>query len=140
MCHHRWRDSEPATGRATALPKTDRGFTIRTAAIVIISATGATATCTAAILVSAALADITLQGCLYRAGIALGKLNDGAVTLVIVLCQGTYQDSAYLYRNTRIPLLRGWRLLFQMGVPHLLHIFVGERWAACQQFIDTDGE
>src|SRR5215472_10977518 len=114
MCHHHWRVSEPATDRATALPKTDGGFTIRTAAIVIISATGATAPCTAAILVSAALTDIALQGCLHCAGIVLGKLNDAAVTLVIVLCQGTYQNSAYLYRNTRIPLLWRWRLLLQM--------------------------
>ncbi len=96
--------------------------------------------CTATILVSAALADIALQCCLNCAGIVLGKLKDGAVTLVIVLREGTCQDSAYLYRNARIPLLGHWRLLFQMGVPHLLNKFVGKRWTTCQQFIDTDGE
>src|SRR6266446_3907044 len=126
MRYHHRRYSEPATDGAAALPKTHRGLTIRTAAIIIISATRATTMSATAVLLTATLANVALEGRLYCSGIILGKLHDRAVTLTIILCQSTHQYSAYLHGNPRIPLLRCWRLLFQMRVPHLLYKFVGK--------------
>src|SRR6266566_2508442 len=140
MGHHCGWYGEPATDCTTALPKTYRCFTIRTAAIIVISAASATTARSTTILVPAALAGIALQSCLYRDGIVLGELNDGVVTLVIILCQRTHQHSAYLYRDTWIPLLWRGRLFFQMRIPHLLNKCVGKRRATSQQFINTDGE
>src|SRR5260370_25933744 len=140
MCyHHRWY-SEPATDGAAALPKTHRSLTIGTAAIIIISATRAATVRAAAVLLTVTLANVALEGRLYRTGIILGKLDDRAVTLTIILCQSTHKYSAYLHGNPRIPLLWCWWLLFQMRVPHLLYKFVGKGCAACQYSVDTDTE
>src|SRR5260370_12204639 len=110
MCyHHRWY-SEPATDGAAALPKTHRSLTIGTAAIIIISATRAATMRAAAVLLTATLANVALEGRLYRTGIILGKLDDRAVTLTLILCHSTHNHNAYPHRTPRSPLLSPSRL------------------------------
>src|SRR5438270_4672751 len=138
MWHHNWRGGESTTYRAAALPKADGRVTIEAVTVIICGTAGTTALCTATVLLSATLTNVTLQGDLYRVGVAFSEIQHVTVALAVVFCKGAHQNSRYLYWNTWIPLLRRRWLLVHVRIPHLFYTPVGKRRATCKQFITAD--
>src|SRR5450755_1935649 len=138
MINQRWWQREASTVRAAALPEAYRRLAIGAAARIVFRATGGAALRTRAILLAAVVADVALLGYLDGARVVVGEIGDAMVATAVILAQGAQQHRRDLDGDTRIPLLRRWRRLLQMRVPHLLQAFIYKRRTPGEQLVAAD--